>query len=319
MCTRSWPAAFGGSHRRYFAWRWPLLRGPVGCILVESNEEELDAATYPVPAGGAQSSARRSWPTSVPHPPRHNLEVVSCTLAPVGPLLAYSGIDTRQQQAVVVVAHARSGRLRFSFVLGDPHPPFFLQWSACGTRLLCLRCVGMRLGPGHALGMRPGCLRSAPESLAWAAQPRGWARCSRLTAPSPPPCSASPCHCSNWQGGMVALRALDLGPLLLPPQEQERLGLGGNFEVLLCTARPLFLSASPTSTRVLWHGNGLNLGLCDAATNVSEDGSEHDCFFVNPALCRAQVCVCSCCTSWLWQAPRRCLPRDSSTMTAQEC
>ena len=98
---------------------------------------------------------------------------------------------------------------------------------------------------------------------------------------------------------MVALRAVDLAPALLPPAPAQPGGGPGPGpgpgpaqparEVLLCTARPLFLATSPSSTRLLWHGNSREWGLCDAATLVSEDGAEHDCFFANPRDCRCQV------------------------------
>ena len=48
-CLCSLPA-FGGSHRAYYAWRWPLLRHPLQRILVESDVPDLEIATYPAPA-----------------------------------------------------------------------------------------------------------------------------------------------------------------------------------------------------------------------------------------------------------------------------
>lgn len=104
---------------------------------------------------------------------------------------------------------------------------------------------------------------------------------------------------------MVALRALDLAPALLPPpgpgQPPRQLGR----ELLLAAARPLFLAPSPTSTRLLWHASCHLWGLCDAATLVSEDGTEHDCFAFNDPECRCQVGWAG--LGWLGSLPRACL------------
>ena len=94
---------------------------------------------------------------------------------------------------------------------------------------------------------------------------------------------------------MVALRALDLGPALLPHPPPAAPGLPqpprrwAGREVLLATGRPLFLAASPASTRLLWHSSCQEFGLCDAATTTAEDGSEEDCFFKNELPCGMQV------------------------------
>jgi hypothetical protein len=93
----------------------------------------------------------------------------------------------------------------------------------------------------------------------------------------------------------VALRALDLGPALLPhpppatPSSPQRPRRCAGREVLLATGRPLFLAASPASTRLLWHSSCQEFGLCDAATTTAEDGSEEDCFFKNELPCGMQV------------------------------
>ena len=131
-----------------------------------------------------------------------------------------------------------------------------------------------------------------------------------------PHCSSAFAWCSNWAGDVVALRAVDIAPALVPLASHQPAGAAGpsstqqaqqarlvGREVLLCTARPLFLATSPNSTRLLWHGNSLEWGMCDAATQVSEDGAEHDCFFANARDCRCQVGAAH--GGWAGQAGRR--------------
>ena len=165
------PAAFGGSHRAYYAWRWPLLRRPLRRILVESDVTDLEIATYPGPAspgtsscgsgssgpqdmegveaaaGGQQQQQQPSqqagqqqagavgvaWEHSV---------VQQATLAPAGGLLAFTELSATRMGALeswVVVADARTGRRVCAVRLADPHPPFYYYWLPCGTRLLFMR------------------------------------------------------------------------------------------------------------------------------------------------------------------------------------
>lgn len=133
-----------------------------------------------------------------------------------------------------------------------------------------------------------------------------WCQVSTLcvAAGGPHTATASPAPwpwCSNWEGGVVALRSLDIAPALLPPA--VRAALGGTREVLLCTARPLFLAVSPISTRLLWHGSCRRFGLADAATHTAEDGEEDDCFFENAQLCpsqaRKELLFCCLFSTWL--------------------
>lgn len=46
---------------------------------------------------------------------------------------------------------------------------------------------------------------------------------------------------------------------------------------------------SPDPTSLCRHGGCRLWGLCDAATRVCEDGTEHDCFAFNDPECRCQV------------------------------
>ena len=121
---------------------------------------------------------------------------------------------------------------------------------------------------------------------------------------------------------MVALRALDLAPALLPPAAPGAPPRQLEREVLLCASRPLFLSASPTCTRLVWHGGQREVGLCDAATLTAEDGSQDDCFFVNPLPCGSQVGAAPC---WLtltvaWRSiPGRCLHCEAAGEALRSC
>ncbi|GAB4818880.1 hypothetical protein N2152v2_005926 [Parachlorella kessleri] len=101
------------------------------------------------------------------------------------------------------------------------------------------------------------------------------------------PCGTRLLMLTDWPSGQVALRAWDLGPLLLRqhrgPGSGRQLDTGrADRAVLLSTSRPLFLTCSPTSTRVLWQGDMQHYGLADCATTVDEDGAEHDRILSSP-------------------------------------
>ncbi|KAL4433073.1 hypothetical protein ABPG77_006500 [Micractinium sp. CCAP 211/92] len=262
--------AFGGSHRAYFAWRWPLLnRRPLGRLLIEGDLEGREIVTAPIvdslvrgaagmgSSGGEGAASHQAGlkqgtgthgvaaAAAVARAALAGMAVVyvegevmvqQATWSPAGSLLAFTEMRANQSghgalvESRVVVADGRTGQHLGSWVLSSPMPPFYYMWAACGTRLLFL---------------------------------------------------------SNWEGGVVALRSLDIAFALVPPGVRATLGV--TRDVLLCTARPLFLDISPTSTRLLWHGSCRRFGLADAATHTAEDGAEDDCFFENAQLCPSQA------------------------------
>ncbi len=175
------PPAFGGSHRAYYAWRWPLLRRPLRRILVESDVTDLEIATYPAPATlgsgssggsggvmhgngnirgsgaggdrgpesmeGVETTAEQQHAEqqrgAVGVAWEHNV-VQQATLSPAGGLLAFTELAASRGdlESWVVIADARTGRRICSVALERSYPPFYFYWQACGTRLLFLRWAG---------------------------------------------------------------------------------------------------------------------------------------------------------------------------------
>ena len=135
------PAEFGGSYRRYYAWRWPLLQCPVRRIVAETEQPGRQIATYPAPpppGGGEQQPGRRVCVVEA----AQGAWVQQATLSPVGGLVAFTEMGDfggGHLEARVVVADARSGGRVTSLVLESPFPPFYYYWLPCGTRLLFLR------------------------------------------------------------------------------------------------------------------------------------------------------------------------------------
>ncbi|PRW44266.1 F-box SNE-like [Chlorella sorokiniana] len=285
--------AFGDSHRAYYAWRWPLLRRPLRRILVESDVPDLEIATFPAPetlasggsgyeasiAVGANSSGG-AGPSGASGEGPDSMEGVETAAEQCG---QQQQRQQQQQRGAVGVA-----------------------WEHNVVQQATLSPAGALLAFTELAATRMGAL----ESWVVIADARTGRRvCSVALADPHPPfyyfwlsCGTRLMFLSNWAGDVVALRAVDLAPALIPLSQPSPAGTAGpsaaqqaqqarqaGQEVLLCTARPLFLAASPTSTRLLWHGNSLEWGMCDAATQVSEDGAEHDCFFANARDCRCQA------------------------------
>lgn len=131
-------AEFGGSHRAYYAWRWPLLRRPLRRILVAADadwREEPDIRTLPAPGSSGAAVQVACEPFAF---------VQQATLAPAGPLLAFTEAlegGQGQVESRVVLADARTGARRCVVELAEPFPPFYFQWTPCGTRLIFLRCA----------------------------------------------------------------------------------------------------------------------------------------------------------------------------------
>lgn len=178
--TARLPAAFDGSHRAYYAWRWPLLSRPLGRLLVEWDAEGREITTIPVPdslvchssagGGGEGPAAKQNMPgqvgpqgTGLPGDAaaasavrvaaaamaavyvEGEVMVQQATWSPAGALLAFTEMRADRGpllESRVVVADGRSGRRLGSWVLASPFPPFYYMWAACGTRLLFLRCAG---------------------------------------------------------------------------------------------------------------------------------------------------------------------------------
>lgn len=177
--TQQLQAEFGGSHRCYFAWRFPLLRRPLGRILVEADEEEAgwpQIATYPAPqlasssgssgSGGGGGGSQQQQAMDVDGgdasagiiggggwgaAQEHGAAEVACieealvqqaTLSPSGAMVAFTElvvVGSGQLDCHVVVADARTGRRLAHRTLARPNPPFYFYWAPCGTRLLFLR------------------------------------------------------------------------------------------------------------------------------------------------------------------------------------
>lgn len=174
------PAAFGGSHRAYFAWRWPPLnRRPLGRLLIEGDLEGREIATAPIvdslvrgaagmgSSGGEGAASHQAGPkqgtgthgvaaaAAVARAALAGMAVVyvegevmvqQATWSPAGSLLAFTEMRANQSghgalvESRVVVADGRTGQHLGSWVLSSPMPPFYYMWTACGTRLLFLRC-----------------------------------------------------------------------------------------------------------------------------------------------------------------------------------
>ncbi|PSC70856.1 F-box WD repeat-containing 7-like [Micractinium conductrix] len=268
--------AFGGSHRAYYAWRWPLLRRRVGRILVER-----EAAA---PRGGVEFS---TWTA-----PQHLLGDGTGGTAGCSSSASTGGAE--QQEGL--------RRMSLDVPSGAHHP----GGGGGGVTSVALAAEGMHQQPtwsptGALLAYTQtaatggGLVSSVVVADGATGAPlASW----HLATPMPPfyyiwsACGTRLLFLSNWDGGVVALRALDVAPMLLPAAQQAQQAQQDaqpTGDVLLCTERPLFLDVSPTSTRLLWHGGCLRFGLADAATQVAEDGADEDCFFENPHLCGTQA------------------------------
>jgi len=156
------PPAFGGSHRAYYAWRWPLLRRPLRRILVESDVTDLEIATYPAPAtlgsgssGGVMhgnGNIRGSGAGGDRGP--ESMEGVETTAeqqhaeqqrGAVGVGWEHNVVQRAAFGALenwVVSTEATNGLRICSVALERSYPPFYFYWQACGTRLLFLRWAG---------------------------------------------------------------------------------------------------------------------------------------------------------------------------------
>lgn len=292
--------AFGGSHRAYYAWRWLLLRRPLQRILVESDVPDLEIATYPAPAtlGSDSSSSGGSEGGGGGGTKKGGAAEASGA--------GGSGSDDGPESMEGVEVAADQQRQQQRQEQQQQRGAVGVAWEHNVVQQATLSPAGALLAFTELAATRMGAL----ESWVVIADARTGRRvCSvPLADPHPPfyffwlACGTRLLFLSNWAGDVVALRAVDIAPALVPLASHQPAGAAGpsstqqaqqarlvGREVLLCTARPLFLATSPNSTRLLWHGNSLEWGMCDAATQVSEDGAEHDCFFANARDCRCQA------------------------------